>query len=110
MDQDYAEVTGGIVYAGSRLIAIRKPEHPAKTEMIELTYIPKQTVDRSRSSAKQRWEERVTANQSSEPDQNAEGDDFDDDAEEQESGAKAKSGEENPEEPSKVKFTSCKLE
>ena len=52
IDNDYTEVSSGIIDAGSRLIAIRKPEHPVKTEIIEKTYIPKQTVDRSRSSAR----------------------------------------------------------
>ena len=33
---------------------VRKPEQPAKTETIELTYIPKQTVDSNRSSARER--------------------------------------------------------
>ena len=61
IDQGYQEISSGIIYAGSRLIAIRKPEQPAKTDTIELTYIPKQTVDRSRSSAKQRYEQRIQA-------------------------------------------------
>lgn len=45
---------GGIIYAGSRIVAFRKPEQPAKTETIELTHFPRQTVDRSRLTAKQR--------------------------------------------------------
>ena len=47
IDQGFAEVQpGGIIYAGSRLIAFRKPEQPAKTDTIELTYTPKYTVDK----------------------------------------------------------------
>lgn len=41
IDQDNAEITNGIIYAGSRLVAIRKPEQPAKTDTIELTYSAK---------------------------------------------------------------------
>ena len=114
MDQNYAEVSSGIIYAGTRLIAIRKPEQPAKTEDIVLTYIPKQTVDRSRSSAKQRYEQRIKADHSSAPSQDAQNiidDDanFDDDDEEKPKDTKI-ALQENPEEVTKIKFKSCKLD
>ena len=32
-----------IIHAGSRLVVVRKPELPAKTDTMELTYIPKHT-------------------------------------------------------------------
>ena len=55
MDQNNALVTGGIIYAGSRLIVHRKPEQPVKADTIELTYNPKQTMDRNKNtSARQR--------------------------------------------------------
>ena len=38
-----------IIHAGSRIIVRRKPEQPAKTETLELTYNPKQTMDRTRA-------------------------------------------------------------
>ena len=55
VDQNNALVTGGIIYAGSRLIVHRKPEQPVKADTIELTYNPKQTMDRNKNtSARQR--------------------------------------------------------
>lgn len=72
-----------------------------------MTYIPKQTVDRSRSSARQRYEERITANRSTMPSQDVGNDDEEDDEKPKDV---SKPKVENPEEPSKVKFKSCKLE
>lgn len=64
VDKNFQEITSaGIVDAGSRLIVIRKPEGSAvglgsliggpsgcKSDSIELTYNPKQTIDRNRAS------------------------------------------------------------
>ena len=127
IDQGFAEVQPGIIYAGSRLIAFRKPEQPAKTDTIELTYIPKQTVDRSRSSAKQRAEQRkqerdgiagAPSSQAlekvraalSEIDEEDDDDLLDDDEKQLKAVAKALNSKENPEVPVKIKFKSCKLD
>ena len=115
---------GGINYAGSRLVAFRKPEQPAKTEMIELTHFPRQTVDRSRLTAKQRDDLRklklAAGAQSSQAQEELNEEvglsDVDDDLlneEEKKTKAEAKAlkkQQENPEEPAKIKFKSCKLD
>lgn len=63
VDKNMQEVNSGIVDAGTRLIVIRKPEGSTfgvgsligsaggcKSDSIELTYNPKQTIDRNRAS------------------------------------------------------------
>ena len=75
-------------------------------------------MDRSRSSAKQRYEQRIRADRAQAESQNRDGideDEDEDDEDDEEAGktlAKKKGDEkvENPEEAAKIKFKSCKLE
>jgi len=43
IDKNNSEVGSGSIDAGTRLLVVRKPEQPAKTDIIELTYNPRQT-------------------------------------------------------------------
>lgn len=114
VDNDNAEIQSGSIDAGHRLIAIRKPDHQqSKTETIELTYIPKQTVDGS-SSAKQRYEQRrlnggITGEQKDQ--ENMDGDDDDDLKSEKDAITATKEKNLSSEaQTTNVKFRSCKLE
>ena len=117
IDEDNAQVDGGFIRAGCRLIAKRTPDCQDKTQAIELTYIPKQTVDRNRSSAKQRWEQRKQADRNGtnaqQPMSDAKEDIIEEDVDEDDDKDKDIIEEmkaDEPKEPQKIKFKSCKLE